>query len=526
MRRGRWLEVCWYGALATLAAAAQVQLVRGAEFYVAPGGSDAGAGTSDLPWATLQKAAEAVGPGDRVVVRAGEYKGFYLSKSGTVGSPIEFFAEPGVLINTPTSGAGNQDGINLELASHIILDGFSVTGMRRAGVRSVGNADNPAEFVTIRNVHASNNGVWGIFTGYVDDLLIENNETSGSIEQHGIYVSNSGDRPIIRDNVIWGNHAAGIHMNGDLSAGGDGLITGAVVSGNQIYGNAASINGGPFGGGSAINMDGVQDSLVVNNLLYDNHASGISLFQGNGAEGASGNIVVNNTIHQPSNGRWALNIQNASTNNTALNNIIVTEHTFRGAIDISDDSRPGFVSDYNAVTSKFTTDGGVSTMNLAQWQAATGQDAHSFAAAPAELFENWTAGDYRLRAGSPAINKGTATNAPTVDIVGTARPSGGAFDIGAYEVRGSSGGVTGDFTGDGVVDGADLHAWKEAFGANARGDANGDGLSDGSDFLIWQGAYGTRAGAIGGTAAVPEPLSASLILTGFVSTIALRRRLS
>jgi hypothetical protein len=42
-------------------------------------------------------------------------------------------------------------------------------------------------------------------------------------------------------------------------------------------------------------------------------------------------------------------------------------------------------------------------------------------------------GDYRLKSTSSAINKGTATSAPTVDILGVARPRGGAVDIGAYE---------------------------------------------------------------------------------------------
>jgi len=515
MRRGRWLEICWYGVLAALAAAAQLRFANGAEYYVAPGGNNSAAGTSAAPWATLQRAADAVGPGDRVVVRAGNYKGFYLDTSGTAANPIEFFAEPGVLINAPTTGAGNQDGINLELASHIIIDGFSVTGMPRAGIRSVGLDDDMAEFVTIRNVHAYNNGRWGIFTGHVNDLLIENNETSGSIAEHGIYVSNSGDRPVIRHNVTWGNHGAGIHMNGDLSLGGDGLITGALVSSNRVYGNAASINGGGFGGGSGINMDGVQDSRVENNLLYDNHASGISLFQIDGAEGSSGNVVVNNTIHQASNGRWALNIQNGSIDNTVLNNIIVTQNTSRGAIDISANSLPGFVSDYNAVASRFTTDGGDSIVSPAQWQSATGQDAHSFVATPAQLFENWNAGDYRLRSGSPAINKGTSVNAPAVDVDGTPRPAG-AVDIGAFEIA-STAGPAADFTGDGLVNGDDLAAWRDAFGATDAGDADVDGDSDGRDFLVWQRTAGTSPGGAPAVNAVPEPSAATLALALFAA---------
>ena len=92
--------------------------------------------------------------------------------------------------------------------------------------------------MTIRNVTSTNNREWGILTGFVNDLLIEKNiDKSGSVDQHGIYVSNSGDRPVIRNNISFNNHDNGIHMNGDASLGGDGIISGAVVSGNIIYNN-------------------------------------------------------------------------------------------------------------------------------------------------------------------------------------------------------------------------------------------------------------------------------------------------
>jgi hypothetical protein len=49
------------------------------------------------------------------------------------------------------------------------------------------------------------------------------------------------------------------------------------------------------------------------------------------------------------------------------------------------------------------------------------------------LFVGYAAGDYRLRAGSPAIDSGTATDAPSTDYAGTARPQGTGVDRGAYE---------------------------------------------------------------------------------------------
>ena len=272
------------------------------------------------------------------------------TRSGTAAAPIEFFAEPGVLINQPNP-VRTDHGINLENASHVVIDGFEVTGMNRAGVRSVGvNGNTFASHVTIRNVHSYDNGYWGIFTGFVNDLLIENNRTSGSEVEHGIYVSNSGDRPTIRNNVSWDNNRNGIHMNGDAELGGDGIISNALITGNIIYGNGA-------GGGSGINMDGVQNSRIENNLLYDNHASGISLYRIDGGGGSNGNVVVNNTIHIASNGRWALNIQDGSTGNTVFNNILLNDHSFRGAIDVCEDSLTGFDSDYNVMISRFTSGG-------------------------------------------------------------------------------------------------------------------------------------------------------------------------
>lgn len=511
-------------AMAALATGLTTPGARGDQFFVsAAGGNDAGPGSAAQPWATLQHAADVVEHGDRVTVRPGAYAGFYLETTGMAGSPIEFFAEPGVLI-TEDNGQ-TEDGINLEGASHIVIDGFGVTGMGRAGVRSV-----LGEFVTIRNVLAYDNDVWGIFTGFVDDLLIENNETSGSIDEHGIYVSNSGDRPVIRNNYSWGNHGSGIHMNGDVEQQpGDGIISNALVSGNRIFNNAVSINGSGLGGGSGINMDGVVNSRIENNLVYGNHASGISLYMEDGATGSTGNVVVNNTVHQPGDpdddddGRWALNIQDGSSGSTVRNNILVTEHDFRGALDISPASLSGLTSDYNVVASRFTNDEGDNILTLAQWQAATGQDAHSLVAAgsAAALFVNPATGDYRLKPGALAIDKGTTVGAPAVDLVGRSRSQGATIDVGAIETPN----LAADFTSDARVDAADLAAWRSGFGITSgakvsQGNADADRDVDGRDFLVWQQQRGAGVG-LPGAVTVPEPVGSMMVIVA-LSTLLIR----
>jgi parallel beta-helix repeat protein len=471
------------------------------------------------PWRTLQKAANVVQAGDRVIVRPGTYVGFYLDhKDGNEQARIDFIAQPGVLIDA--ANGRTDDGINLEGASYVTIDGFAVTGMGRAGVRSV-----LGEHVTIRNVHAYDNQTWGIFTGFVDYLLIENNETSGSIEEHGIYVSNSGDFPVLRNNYSWNNHGSGIHMNGDLSQGGDGIISGALVSGNRIYNNAKSVNGGPLGGGSGINMDGVQDSRIENNLVYNNHASGISLYRIDGGGGSTGNIVVNNTVHQPGNpansqdGRWALNITDGATGNTVLNNIFVTEHAFRGSISVSSNSLPGLVSNYNVLEAPLSANGGGSTITFAQWQAA-GRDVNSRVADAASLFVNPSAGDYRLKPGVAAIDVGTSTSAPTVDFFGLPRPQGAGIDAGAIERPA----LTGDFNGDGQVNGVDLGLWRNGFGMTGgasvvQGNADGDQDVDGADFLAWQREWGLSAAP---TFSVPEP-GVALMASALILSLACQR---
>ncbi len=401
-----------------------------AVYTVSPTGTDS---TSTTTWKTLQYAADHVQAGDQVVVRAGTYTGFQLTADGTTSSRITFSADPGVLINAPRSGG--QDGINLEGADYVTIEGFKVAGVPRAGIRSVINYG-----VVIRNNNCDQNQYWGILTGFSENILIENNVTTRSVLQHGIYFSNSADNPIIRGNTSWGNAGCGIHMNGDASQtwsgfNSDGIISNALVENNVIYGNGTT-------GGSGINMDGIQSSRIQNNLLYDNHAGGITLYQIDGGGPAKNNVIANNTVLQASDGRWALTIVDAATGNTVLNNVLMSNASYRGSMSVSADSLSGLVSDYNTVMDRFTTDDGDSRLTLAQWRSATGQDAHSVATTPTGVFVNATTFDLHAKTGGPAINGGIATlngkPAPAKDLTGASRPAGGAYDTGAYE----SGGTT------------------------------------------------------------------------------------
>ncbi|TWT74575.1 hypothetical protein Pla123a_33990 [Posidoniimonas polymericola] len=88
-----------------------------------------------------------------------------------------------------------------------------------------------------------------------------------------------------------------------------------------------------------------------------------------------------------------------------------------------------------------------------------------------------------------------------------------------------TGGQSGDFSGDGVVDAGDYTLWRDNFG-QLEGDllgGNGDGGAIGdSDYELWAASYGIGAGSASGATAAPEPHSAVLLLVAGLAAV--RRR--
>jgi hypothetical protein len=409
-------------------------LAHATTWHVATSGNDNNLGTSPSPWRTIQRAADAVQPGDTVIIHAGTYTGFLVQARGTQGAPIVFAGDG--MVEIDGDATTDRDAVHVDGAAWIVIEGLTVTGATRAGISAL-----DCEHITVRGNRVDRNGRWGVFSAFCDDLVVERNEVSRSASEHGIYASNSADRPVIRDNVVWGNGMCGLHMNGDINFGGDGVISGAIIERNVITDNGSL-------GGSAINGDGVTDAVIRNNVLDGNHASGISLYSIDGGAPSTGNQVINNTIRMASDARWAVNIQDGSSGNTLRNNILLHPNANRGAIDICDACLDNLVSDHNAVVGRFLIGG--DTVGLSEWRNRTSGDAASFVATSAELFADT---GLALRAGSPAIDQGVPAGAPDDDAAGTLRPQGASIDIGAYEFCdgpcvGGGGGGDGDGGGE------------------------------------------------------------------------------
>ena len=402
-------------------------------FYVSPKGHDSYPGTTLKPWATLQHAVDRIQHGDTILVQAGTYAGCRIEIPGAQNSPKVLMAAPGahVVLNRPGPNNKHNSIIEIENFSSTVADwivaGFEVSSSPKYGVDV-----RVTERITIQQNHVHNSALTGIFTAFSNNVLIQGNETDHNGE-HGIYQSNSSVYPTIRANKSHHNASAGIHMNGDISQQpGNGLVQFATVENNVIWENGAK-------GASGINCDGVDDSIFRNNLLYNNHASGISLYAIDGAHGSSNNRVYNNTIVMAPNSRFVVNIPDDGAapppvGNVVENNILYTPDSFHGSVLISNSSVPGFHSDYNVVVNHFSDDGGNTSVGIAKWQSL-GFDAHSIVSAPAQLFVDPAHQNYQLKPGSPAIDAGLYLPDVIADILGVTRPQGLAYDIGCYEAK-------------------------------------------------------------------------------------------
>jgi len=361
----RGLCLLWLMLLVAAAGPAEA-----AEYFVSPAGSDAAPGSVEAPWRTLQHAVEQVGPGDVITVEAGVYAGCRIQVSGQPGAPITLRAAPGARVVIDRPGPDNRHGSNLELetwqgegtVAWWVIQGLEVVDAPWAGIDLRGSRRAHSHHLTICDCLVRGAGRSGIFSAFVDHLRIENC-TSRDNGEHGIYVSNSGDWPVLEGNTCQDNYACGIQINGDASMGGDGVISGAEIVDNLISGNGR-------GGGAGINLDGVVASLVRGNTLVDNLAGGIALYRTNGAVASQGNLILYNQVRMPLGARWALRLgESDCVGNQVLYNTLYHAGPTKGSIVIPDPRLTDLVSDHNRLTGRFSTDGGATVLGWEGWRA-------------------------------------------------------------------------------------------------------------------------------------------------------------
>ncbi|WP_312517043.1 right-handed parallel beta-helix repeat-containing protein [Massilia sp.] len=364
------------GAVALMTAAFAAHAATPAttyNYYVAPTGSDTAAGTKAAPFKTLARAAKAATKaGTTVWVAPGTYAGgIKTTASGTAAARIYWVSTTkwGAKIVPPSNSTNNSAWDNR--GNYVSIIGFDVDGSK---------------------IGTGTKWVHGIYTG-------------------GSY------------NVIDGNHVH--HMATTIpcnSAGGSAIGVDSYYKG--VKGDVINNVVNDIGPAGCTYVQGIYHSTsgtIKNNVVYRVGSAAIHLWHD-----ATDVQIVNNTVSSSVFGIIVgggdFYFTKAGANNVHVHNNIVYDNTY----GISEQGTTGKGNTYkNNLVTKNTKyafqlrNGLTHTGTISSEPLMTGYS--RTAALP----------NFKLSTSSPAIGRGIATYAPTLDIDGKAR--GAAIDLGAYQ---------------------------------------------------------------------------------------------
>ena len=401
-------------------------------YYVATNGSDSNNCSATVPTArtittpklTIAAALTCMTAGDTLLIRGGTYSGLILNNVPTGTSwatPITIAGYPGetaiLTRHASTESAIFTFGQNATVQRYIILDNLTLDGLsgHSLGDPAVGShlikidgIFNRADHIRIQNstlkrarmsavLNTTNttDPLSGCCNEYLNNEVADNgnwtNFPAGADFPPAFYASAANN--LFEHNNIHGSASVGIDIWNSSIAG---YTNNVIARYNRVWGNG--IPGGKVGVGIMITKG--SGTIVYNNLVYGNTGAGIATNYD-----VSNVTIYNNTIYNTSGDQYVngacIHI-GAGTSGTATvkNNIC-----------------------WANAGSNTVVNGGASATIVASNNSSSNPS-----------FTNSGAGDFTLQAGSPAINAGVST-APTVtdDFIGTARPQGAAYDIGAYE---------------------------------------------------------------------------------------------
>ena len=257
-------------------------------FFIAPGGDDR-KGVSDheeMPFATFAVVKRLMRPGDAVIWRQGVYDdslaGEFPPINGTQSDPFLFMAYPGeqAVIRNPS------DAVRLANSSYVIIDGLTLDSPKTDTGHGVSMLS--SHHITLRNLDSRHHARGIIGMQNIKQLIIENCVLRENNPEHGIYLGcrDQANQDItIRGCVVYKNLGHGIQHNG--------RVTNLRIEDNLVHTNSTA--------GISL-IQGVSDSVVRNNLIFNNNKQGIvfyyydSDYASIGSYDQSRNAIEGNTI--------------------------------------------------------------------------------------------------------------------------------------------------------------------------------------------------------------------------------------
>jgi hypothetical protein len=410
----------------------------GNEYFVSTRGSDDNPGTLELPFRSIQKAADIATAGDTVYVRDGIYaEKVNVPNSGAAERYITFSSYPNETAILDESGiampAEFEGGFTVNSKKYIQISGFEVQ-----------NSANGLGIICYRSEHCvlKNNKTTfsGIAVRESVNVTIEGNEVqfAGGGKREMISVAGSSfvnitdndlhnDMPGAKGNdgidIKDGSHDVLANGNSIHNAGHFGVYVDArssheynvTLDGNDIQ--SALSDGIALASGRGGELNHVS---IINNVLYKNASSGIVI--GDWGSGSIHDIyIVNNTAYANGTGAGGgIDIEAPNATGIFVGNNILSKNA-------------GFtINVKQAPLAKITI-----THNLLDGfkNLDTEQRGTEFIEAEPKFY-NTEIPNLRLFFDSPAVGSGSTLNAPNHDLVNA--PRAGGMDMGAYKYNPSA----------------------------------------------------------------------------------------
>ena len=248
-------------------------------YYAAPGGTDAGDGSTSRPWDLATALAGGNGmvrPGDTIWVRGGTYAGTFTSTlTGTAAAPIVVRRYPGE--RATLAGDGSSNTLKIDgawtyfwgLEVQVSTPDRTNPRMDAVYVRYTAN-------VKLINLVVHDGGT-GIYTEpgapgveIYGCVVYNNGWQAGAGDRghgHAIYVKNDAGTKLVRENVLFNQYGFGVHEYSDLGSGGLNNIR---VERNISFDNGSLALPGTSGAGN-MQIGGeepVNNSTVLSNMTY------------------------------------------------------------------------------------------------------------------------------------------------------------------------------------------------------------------------------------------------------------------